>query len=95
MKQIPPNIPAMIIVIHAVHRHPRELCVINPPMMGPRIGPKKVAAEKTATARPRFTGSKKSAKHPPTMAGGAAAKTPPKKRQSKIVSRLTATAMGI
>lgn len=90
-----PKNAAMMSVIHAVQRQPRYDCVMNPPMMGPAMGPMNVAPAKTHTATPRSTGPKKSAREPPTIASGAEAKAPPKKRQSMIVSRLTATATGI
>ena len=64
-------------------------------MMGPAMGPIKVAAAKTQTATPRSTGPQKSASAPPTMANGAEAKAPPKKRHSMMVYRFCATATGI
>jgi hypothetical protein len=65
------------------------------PMIGPAIGPMKVAAAKTQTAMPLSTGPKKSASAPPTIARGAEAKAPPKNRQSIIVYKFDATATGI
>jgi hypothetical protein len=65
------------------------------PIIGPATGPINVAAANTHTATPRSTGSQKSARAPPTMATGADAKQPPKKRQSIIVSKFRATATGI
>ena len=56
---------AIIAVIYSVHRQPRYDIVINPPTTGPATGPMKVAAAKTATAIPRFTGSNISANIPP------------------------------
>lgn len=64
-------------------------------MIGPATGPINVAAANTATATPRSTGSQKSAKAPPTIANGAEAKHPPKKRQIMMVSKFCATATGI
>lgn len=69
--------------------------VMKPPMMGPSVGPMKVAAEKRHAATPRSIGSKKSANAPPTTARGAEAKKPPKKRQTKMVCKFVATATGI
>jgi hypothetical protein len=65
------------------------------PMIGPAAGPINVAAENTQMATPRSTGSQKSAIAPPTIAKGAEAKQPLKKRQSIMVSKFCATATGI
>lgn len=85
----------IIIVIQAVHLHPRYEAVIKLPMTGPAMGPTNVAAAKTHVATPLSTGCQKSAKVPPTIARGAEPKTPPKNRQSMMVYRFWATATPI
>jgi hypothetical protein len=57
---IGPKNAAMINVIQAVHRQPRELFVINSPTIGPIVGPRNVAPEKAAVATPRSMTSQKS-----------------------------------
>jgi len=48
------------------------------PIIGPAMGPMKVAAAKIHIAYALSTGPKKSTNDPPTMARGAQAKAPPK-----------------
>ncbi|EZF95606.1 hypothetical protein H113_04053 [Trichophyton rubrum MR1459] len=82
-------------VIQLVHRQPRCEGTMNPPIIGPAMGPKKVAAQKPAAAIPRSTGSQRSTKAPPTTARVTEPKAPIKNRQMRIVARFCATATGI
>ena len=64
-------------------------------MIGPKMGPTKEAAEKTAIATARSTGPQKSAKAPTIIARDEQPKNPTKNRISMMVSTFRATATGI
>lgn len=87
---------ATITVIHIVHLQPRELWIMKVPDIGPITGPMKPIKTKQSIAMPRLTGElQKSVSAPPVTAMEEEPKAPLKNRQTRIVDKFLARAMGM
>lgn len=85
-----------IAVIHIVHLQPRELWVMKVPAIGPKTGPTNPVATKQSIAMPRLTGVlQRSVSAPPVTAIEEEPKAPLKNRQTRMVERFLAKAMGM
>lgn len=78
----------------AIHRQPSVLCTSTDPIRGPRIGPMVKKEPTVGIAKPRCLGVQISAMVPARIDEGAAPKKPCKKRRTKIVVGLLASATG-
>lgn len=67
-------------------RHP-TVSATKPPMMGPKMGPRKGASAKTVIATPRCAAGNMSAIRPPALVNGDAPKILEKKRSTRRVAR--------
>lgn len=79
--------PAMTITL-IDHRHPRCEFTMNPPNMGPKVGPEKVSETVHAIATPLYCGLQQSAITPPKIATGETPNKPAKKRSTKMVAAI-------
>lgn len=75
-----------ITISHISHRHPRCEFTINPPTIGPNVGPEKLRETAQAIATPRCCGFQQSAITPPRTAKGETSKRPAKKRPMRTVT---------
>jgi hypothetical protein len=68
-------------VVEDVHlQEIKELCTIKPPIIGPRIGPKKAAFAKIGNIKVLSLGFQISEREPPAQTRGVLPKKPAKKR---------------